>query len=151
MLINVSIKKDKLVYLSLWLINISIFVYLIFNEVLKSPYLWLRLWNVRIKFFESLKMIQEFKEEINALKIFAIDSNIFWNKLFTSRKNILIKIFDSRFFERKFSVQRFLNYFEWFRITSKIFCPLNVLALFIFINQFYLFTLVYFLIFLAIH
>jgi len=27
-------------------------------------------------------MIQEFKEEINALKISAIDSNIFWNKLF---------------------------------------------------------------------
>lgn len=31
-------------------------------------------------------MIQEFKEEINEQKISLVDSNIFWNKLFTSTK-----------------------------------------------------------------
>ena len=41
------------------------------------------------RFSGSFKTTQEFKEEINEGKISAIDSNIFWNDFFTSRKNIL--------------------------------------------------------------
>ena len=38
-------------------------------------------------FLASFKTIQEFSEEINEQKISLVDSNIFWNKLFTSREN----------------------------------------------------------------
>lgn len=78
-------KKDKLVYLSLWLINISIFVCLYFIEVLKSSYLYLpryyqggyflsRLKRFRVlnefnpfRNFESLSVIQD--NQLNILPV----------------------------------------------------------------------------------
>ena len=62
MSINVGIKKDKLVYLSLWLINISIFVYLIFNEVLKSSYLYLPRYYQGGYFLSRLKRFRVLNE-----------------------------------------------------------------------------------------
>ena len=71
------VKKDKLVYLSLWSLKNEQALYLWCRcyflkgfksfrnlKVIQLHYLCLCLWNVHIKFFESLKMIQDNQQNI---------------------------------------------------------------------------------------